>query len=117
MKQPEDIAAEEYFATRWEETVMSDEQSDELIDRNSAHPLGMWIKLVKEAQAKITWEARQKEVDEAEQRGFMEGHKMGRREGIDEGLQRAELFMQRNLPINPELNPKWQAFLKEVEKC
>ena len=65
------------------------------------------------AQAKITWPIAEKA---GKHEGFIEGHKIGRREGIDEGLQRAELFMQRNLPINPELNPKWQAFLKEVEK-
>ena len=44
----------------YKETVRSDEQSDELIDRNSAHPLGMWIKLVKEAQAKLTWDIAEK---------------------------------------------------------
>ena len=37
--------------------VLSDEVTDDLIDRNSAHPLGIWIKLVKEAQrdADVEW--------------------------------------------------------------
>jgi len=65
-------------AKTWEETVMSDDQLREVWhfaieypdrDMPALEKLFQQRKAVAKVQAKLTWEARQKEVDEAEQRG------------------------------------------------
>ena len=97
----------------WKDTVIKEKQLNKVTSPYiTSDRFGLRTKML-EAQAKLTWSIAEKA---GKHEGFIEGHKVGRREGIDEGIQRAELFMQRNLPINVDLNPKWQAFLKEVEK-
>ena len=66
----------------------------------------LWVDALISEQAEISYKVGGEE-------GFVKGYKAGIKEGIDEGIQRVELFMQRNLPINVDLNPKWQAQLKE----
>ena len=65
-----------------------------------------------EAQAKITWEARQKEVDEAEQRGIKKvvDWIMANKSFRSDFMTPGEFYFR--ITEND-----WQAFLKEVEKC
>jgi len=69
------------------------------------------FRIVAQAQAKLTWEARQKEVDEAEQRGvqkvvdWIEANKSYH----SDFMTPSEFYFR----IDEE---EWQAFLKEVEK-
>jgi len=55
-------------AKTWEETVMSPEERIKFDKRFTTGSVN--LRGLAEAQAKLTWEARQKEVDEAEQRGI-----------------------------------------------
>lgn len=41
--------------SNWRDTVMSDIQSEDLMDRNSAHPIKTQVRLVKKAQAEISF--------------------------------------------------------------
>jgi len=99
----------------YKETVMSDEQIMELEPRFKKMDAfvcdGTDFDKVAEAQAKLTWEARQNEVDEAEQRGI--------EKVVDKINPQIEAFIQSpKMPDELALVIKvwWQAFLKEVEK-
>jgi len=68
-----------------------------------------WLKQMRDRQAKLTWEARQEEIDEAEQRGV--------KKVVDwMKLHKAYLCFDESDPAEiKNLNKAWQAFLKECE--
>jgi len=107
----------------YKETVMNDEEIRTSIVQKSIFWLPVNPETVEErkvvcllrhtaeAQAEITWEARQNEVDEAEQRGI--------EKVVDKINPQIEAFIQSpKMPDELALVIKvwWQAFLKEVEK-
>ena len=70
------------------------------------------VEALLEKQAKLTWEARQKEVDEAEQRGIQK---------VVDWIDNTDVGNDLYLKINRDHWDKakqneWRAFLKEVEK-
>lgn len=93
----------------WQETVMSNKQIAELqakYSEPSNESIGYERNIAK-AQAKATWEARQPEVDEAEQKGVKRVVDFFKaRLGITEGG-----LLSTNIDY-----VEWQAFLKGVEK-
>jgi len=102
----------------WEETVMNGKQiatwllgvSDRYYDAETKPTISDIA--IATAQAKLTWEARQKEVDEAEQRGIQK---------VADELR--GLMIKTYDPLAPSKyslvlctdEDKWQAFLKSLE--
>ena len=112
----------------YKETVMSDREAAALLRGMPYHPSSEagWMNFVRRcllAQAKITWEARQKEVDEAEQRGIKKVVEIVR---DWETIPSVEFNKKYKVKLIDDVEEETllqiierylQAFLKEVEKC
>ena len=118
MKQPEDIAAGEYFATTWEDTVMSKEQVNDIFcpintkrKNMPKHQAKVTLNLPEqlpylEAQAKITWEALLNKITE--------WGKGDCPHDIQELSQSGLCEYTKDMPEKKRECPLcWQAFLKE----
>jgi len=112
------------MAKTWEETVMNVDEYNRFTrdwygERGipalwmQADTLSAEYKATLEHQAKLTWEARQKEVDEAYQRGIKKVVEWIMKESWLENTGQITIDTKYNRLFDDDA---WQAFLKECEK-
>ena len=92
----------------WEDTVMKENQMVE-VARECWRTEHTYPELVARRQAKLAWEARQKEVDEAEQRGIKKVVDWIKDNNFN--LKGMDNYVDFGID-----SQKWQAFLKELKK-